>query len=275
MRLERGLMLVAPAVLVSLACGRGPRPLAEVGGRAITLAELSAAVTVQTGRPIGEASTDLQAALFEAFLEEEVVLAASGDPGDRNLPIGQRPSRCRTLMASLCAPPPPPTDAEIDAFLARRGATAALPERIRVRQLVLPDQATASKARERIRQGEDFVSLSREVSRAPNAAQGGAIGWVERGQLPPEFEAATFALADGGVSLPVQSDSGWHVFQVVERRAAGADDGSRNRTRDEVMSLALETARRACLRGLAARVGVRVDCRDVAFPCRNPFEDRT
>lgn len=268
-------MLVAPAVLVSLACGRGPRPLAEVGGRAITLAELSAAVTVQTGRPIGEASTDLQAALFEAFLEEEVVLAASGDPGDRNLPIGQRPSRCRTLMASLCAPPPPPTDAEIDAFLARRGATAALPERIRVRQLVLPDQATASKARERIRQGEDFVSLSREVSRAPNAAQGGAIGWVERGQLPPEFEAATFALADGGVSLPVQSDSGWHVFQVVERRAAGADDGSRNRTRDEVMSLALETARRACLRGLAARVGVRVDCRDVAFPCRNPFEDRT
>jgi parvulin-like peptidyl-prolyl isomerase len=275
MRLDRGLMLVAPAVLVSLACGRGPRPLAEVGGRAITLAELGAAVTAQTGRPIEEASADLQAALFEALLEEEVVLASSTTPEDRDLPIGQRSSRCRTLMASLCAPPPPPTEAEIDAFLARRVTAPTLSERIRVRQLVLPDKPTALKARERVREGEDFVSLSREISRAPNAAQGGAIGWVERGQLPPEFEAATFSLAAGEVSLPVQSDSGWHVFQVVERRAAGADDGSRNRARDEVMSLALETARRECLRRLAARVGVRVDCRDVAFPCRNPFEDGT
>ncbi len=268
-------MLVAPAVLVSLACDRGPRPLAEVGGRAITLAELGAAVTAQTGRPVGEASSELLGALFETFIEEEVLLASSTTPGDRDLPIGQRSSRCRVLMTSLCVPPPPPTDAEVDAHLARRGALPTLAERIRVRQLVLPDKATASKARERVRQGEDFDSLSREISRAPNASHGGAIGWVERGQLPPEFEAATFSLSVGGVSLPVQSDSGWHVFQVVERRSAGTDEGSRNQARDEVMSLALEAARRECLRRLAAQVGVRVDCRDVAFPCRNPFEDGT
>lgn len=273
MRASRRLLLLFATIVVLAACRRGPRPLAEVGGRSIAYEDFGNAVAALTGRPLGETSPDVQAALFEAFLEEEVLLASSKVAGDRDVPAAQRPARCRDLLGTLCTPPAPPSEAEIDAYLQRREASPPLGERILLRQLVLPDRTVAVTARERIRQGEDFAALSREISRAPNAAHGGTIGWVERGQLPPEFEAATFSLAGGEVSPPVRSNTGWHVFQVVERRAAGADDGARNEARDELISAAVEGARRTCVRGLAARVGVRVDCQSAPFPCRNPFED--
>lgn len=70
------------------------------------------------------------------------------------------------------------------------------------------------------------------------------------------------------------SNAGWHVFQVMERRAGGGppDAEMRERVRAQLAAQATEAARQACLRELAARVGVRVDCAGASFPCRNPFE---
>jgi len=273
MHANRRLLVVVPAILTLLSCRRGPRGLAEVAGHPVTTEEWTDTVVAQTGRPFAEASPELKSALFEAFLEEAVLLAASPDPRDRGLPPGQRSARCRELLTSLCPPLPPPAADEVDAALARRILLPRTGEQVRLRQLVLPDQSAAHKARERVRQGEDFAALSREISRAPNAAQGGAIGWVERGQLPPEFEAAVFTLAPEEVSRPVRSNAGWHVFQVTERRAPGADTGARDEVRNELIVRANEAARTRCLRDLATKVGVRVDCRTASFPCRNPFED--
>jgi hypothetical protein len=121
---------------------------------------------------------------------------------------------------------------------------------------------------------EDFLAVSKALSRAPNAASGGLLGWVEPGQLPPEFEAAVFGLNVGELSDPVPSNAGWHVFQVMERHAAGAppDTSVRDHVRGQLAAEAAEAARRSCLRRLATRVGVRVDCAGVSFPCTNPFE---
>ncbi len=267
--------IVVAAVAAALGC-RGPAGrLAVVGDRAVTLEGVSAYVASQTGRGPGEASPDLTAALFERYLDEEVVLAASPTPGDRDLTPLARSARVRELSATLCPPPPPPSSAEIDAYLAAHPELAAGGERVKLRQLILPDQATGRVARDRARAGEDFAALSRELSRAPNAADGGAIGWVERGQLPPEFEAAVFGLAKGEVSDPVPSNAGWHVFQVVDRRAPGdgPDPALRDRARVQLAAKAAEANQRSCLQTLAAKVGVRVECAGATFPCRNPFEE--
>ena len=205
-----------------------------------------------------------------------MLLAASPSPGDHDLSPAVRTARARDLMASLCPPPPRPTETEVDAYLAAHPELAGGADRIKLRQLVLPDQATARAARERIRAGEDFVALSRELSRAPNAADGGLLGWVDRGQLPPEFEAAVAGLAPGDVSEPVPSNAGWHVFQVMERHAAGdrPDAAVRERVRARLAAGAAEAAQKACLTELAARVGVQVNCAGAAFPCRDPFEGK-
>jgi hypothetical protein len=251
--------------------------LAVVGGRTVTIAELDSFISAQTGRRLAEVSPDLAAAMFERYLEDAVVLAASNDPSDRTVAMSLRSERAREILRSLCPPPPHPTDAEVDAYLQAHPEEWSHGERLRLRQLILPDQAEAQRARERLRAGESFAALSRELSRAPNADAGGEIGWIERGQLPPEFEAAVFGLAPGEVSQPVASSAGWHLFQVTARLAAdaGADPSMRLRAKAELAAALAEKAHQKCLVGLAARVGVRVDCVGATFACHNPFEGST
>jgi len=270
-----GLVFAVSLSVVMAACDRSPRALAEVGGRKITLEELEDVVVAQTGQPLAEVPPELADALFGRHLEEEVLLAASGEPRDRSLPPAVRGARTREALARLCPPPPLPSDAEIDAFLASLPTTTSTGDRLRLRQLILPDRASAEKARERLAKGEDFEALSREMSRAPNAGEGGAIGWVERGQLPPEFEAAVFPLAPGQPSAAVASNAGWHVFQVVERQpaASAAATNARQRARAELAGRSGEASRRQCLNDLARRVGVRVNCAGAPFPCSDPFKE--
>jgi hypothetical protein len=261
-------------LLPLFACQRGAGRLAMVGSHTVTLDAFSSFVLSQTGRGLQEVSPELAGALFERYLEEEVILAAAATPGASDLTPTARTARARELLVSLCPPPPRPSEAQVDAYLAQHPEPGGDGERLRLRQLILPDQATAQVARDRIRAGEDFLAVSRALSRAPNAATGGLLGWVERGQLPPEFQAAVFGLAAGELSDPVPSNAGWHVFQVMERHAPGTgpDASARDRVRRQLTAEAAETARRACLRNLARRVGVRVDCAGASFPCTNPFE---
>ncbi len=258
------------------ACRRSAGVLAVVGGRSVKLDTVAAAITAETGKPLAEVSPDLAAALFEEYLDEEVILAASMLPGDRDLTGAERSARARDLSAALCPPAAPPSDAEVRSFLAGRPDLQHTGERLLLRQLILPDQPGARAAQERVRRGEDFAALSRELSRAPNAATGGALGWVERGQLAPEFEAAVFSLPAGGVSAPVASSAGWHIFQVVERRTGSEpDEATLVAARAMLAAETAERARRVCLRSLAERVGVEVPAASAApFPCRNPFEEK-
>lgn len=79
--------------------------------------------------------------------------------------------------------------------------------------------AIAAKARQ---QGTDFEALAREASEGPSKADGGDLGWFQRGEMVPELEKAAFGLEAGGVSEPVRTRFGWHVVKVQERRTTAA-----------------------------------------------------
>jgi peptidyl-prolyl cis-trans isomerase SurA len=73
--------------------------------------------------------------------------------------------------------------------------------------------------KERALAGEDFGDLAREYSEDIGSAQeGGDLGWVNPGQMVPEFEQAMNATAVGEISDPVRSQFGWHIIAVEERR---------------------------------------------------------
>ena len=56
-------------------------------------------------------------------------------------------------------------------------------------------------------------------SQDPGSAQnGGNLGFVGRGVFQPEFEAAAFKLKEGEISLPVETEFGFHLIQLIERR---------------------------------------------------------
>ncbi len=265
-------VFIATAVVAS--CHRGPRTLARVGDRVVTVAQVEEYLRHQTGREPSGLPPALAERLLELYLHEEVLLASGEETAPAALSSEARSALVREKLQQLCPPPPPPSEADVAAHAAQPPAGPDGRERLLLRQLILPDAAAARTARERLLRDENFEVVSRAVSRAPNAATGGMLGWVERGQLPPEFEAAVASLPPGGVSAPVLSDAGWHVFQVVDRRIGATTDDLRERARQTAAARQAETAQRACLERLAAALHIQVNCRAATFPCRNPFEEK-
>jgi peptidyl-prolyl cis-trans isomerase SurA len=75
------------------------------------------------------------------------------------------------------------------------------------------------KIRKRILDGERFSTLAVLYSEDPGSAKkGGELGFYGRGELYPEFEAVAFSLKDGEISEIVETEAGFHVIQMIERR---------------------------------------------------------
>lgn len=120
-----------------------------------------------------------------------------------------------------------PSGWHIVKMMDRRGAELVL-EQTKARHILIKPSAILSdqQAREQIRElkadveaGEDFAALARQYSEDIGSAQeGGELGWINPGQMVPEFENALASTATGSLSEPVRSEFGWHLIEVLKRR---------------------------------------------------------
>ncbi len=86
---------------------------------------------------------------------------------------------------------------------------------------------TEDKAKElktQLDDGADFAELARENSTGPSGPNGGALGWFGKGQMVPEFEGAVIALEKGQISDPVQTQFGWHLVKLNDKRKTEAPE---------------------------------------------------
>ncbi len=90
-------------------------------------------------------------------------------------------------------------------------------QEIHARHILVPTEEEAKKVAERLKNGEDFATVAKEVSKDTNA-EGGDLGFFTRGQMLKPFEDAAFALDVGQISAPVQTQFGWHIIKVEEKR---------------------------------------------------------
>lgn len=105
------------------------------------------------------------------------------------------------------------TDEEIQQQYERQGTE------LNARHILVADQATADKVKGELDAGGDFAKLAEEYSTDPgSAANGGGLDWFGAGAMVPEFEEAAFALEVDEISEPVQSQHGFHIIQVTEKR---------------------------------------------------------
>jgi peptidyl-prolyl cis-trans isomerase SurA len=76
-----------------------------------------------------------------------------------------------------------------------------------------------NEIRERIIQGESFSTMAILYSEDPGSARrGGELGFYGRGELYPEFEATAFGLRPGEISEIIETQAGYHIIQMIERR---------------------------------------------------------
>ncbi len=69
-----------------------------------------------------------------------------------------------------------------------------------------------------VENGEKFEDLAKKFSIDGSAAAGGDLGWAKRGAFVPEFEATAFNLEEGQVSTVIETEFGYHLMQLLERR---------------------------------------------------------
>lgn len=126
------------------------------------------------------------------------------------------------------------TDEEIEAFYFENTEQFEQPEQVEASHILIQltpgetEEARAAKVeqlealRERIEEGEDFADLAREASEDVGSAErGGHLGFFGRGQMIPAFEEAAFALEPGELSDVVETQFGYHLIRVSDRRDAG------------------------------------------------------
>lgn len=80
----------------------------------------------------------------------------------------------------------------------------------------------ADAALKRVKQGEDFAALAKELSDDGSKEDGGDLGFFPRGRMVAGFEEVAFALQPGQTSDVVRTQFGYHIIKVEERKAARA-----------------------------------------------------
>ncbi|MBI4006337.1 MAG: peptidylprolyl isomerase [Gammaproteobacteria bacterium] len=115
----------------------------------------------------------------------------------------------------------------------------------------------------RIEGGDDFAELARAHSGdTVSAAEGGDLGWVNPGSLVHDFETQMNKLEPGQISEPFNTEFGWHIVQVLERRDYdNSEDLKRNRAREAIRKKKIEEAHENWLRDMRdnAYVEYRID----------------
>ncbi|MER2114728.1 MAG: peptidylprolyl isomerase [Solibacillus isronensis] len=105
------------------------------------------------------------------------------------------------------------TDEEIEKYYNQAS------QELNARHILVEDEETAKEIKAKLDAGEDFAKLAKEFSTDPGSGeQGGDLGWFTVGTMVPEFNDAAYALEVDEISEPVQSEHGFHIIQVTEKR---------------------------------------------------------
>jgi peptidyl-prolyl cis-trans isomerase C len=236
------LLLVGPALLT--ACKRKPAippdVIARVNERMITLSDFKRYLDRNAGTDLAQLTPEVASAMLDQFTEEvvlseyaaahgvevpaEKIAAAVRSEAGATVIEKRDDMRREKLLANIAAEVQEPTNADVQAYYEQHQSDFRSGEEVRVRQILVHDEALANDIVKQLRGGASFDELSSQHSSAPNAKRGGEIGFVSRGELPKMFEEEIFKLKPGEVSDAIQTDSSFHIFRVDDRRAPGTLD---------------------------------------------------
>ena len=84
--------------------------------------------------------------------------------------------------------------------------------------ILVKTEEEAKEIKKKLDKGEDFSKLAKEYSLDENKDSGGSLGYFSNGQMVQNFENATASLKIGQISSPVQTEFGYHIIKLEDKR---------------------------------------------------------
>ena len=252
----------------------GDPAILSLGGQVIRRSDFEryvGALEAKGGAPL---SPEVRRAVLQPFLEERALVLEArsrGLLGASSTP-DQEQAAVRQLLGTAVAGHVDVTDQEVEAYFRERAAELRVPEKVWLRQILVPTENQARDVKRRLaKDPKSFEALARTLSRSPEASTGGVMGAFARGELPRELETVAFALSPGTASDVARTSLGWHVLRV-ERREAGREPSlreSRDRIRTDILRRKSDEAWRQFVRAVMARAKVNHEIAEEAAPPRS------
>ena len=216
-----------PAAQEAPAPAPGPNSVvATVGGEPITEADLAFAAE-DIGQELNNIPQDqIRAVLLAQMIDLKLMSQAGHAAGLENDELYKARLEYLTDRAlrrayTKNAVSDTITPEEIKAEYDKQIAAVPSEDEVHARHILVTTEEDAKAIKAELDAGADFVTLAKEKSIEPNAAQsGGDLGYFKAAQMVKPFADAAFAMSVGQVSDPIQTQFGWHIIKVEDRRAA-------------------------------------------------------
>ncbi len=115
---------------------------------------------------------------------------------------------------------PAPTEQEAKAYYEKHRSQYVVPESVHLSHILLKTEKEANEALGRIKKGEKFGDVARQVSICPSRTNGGDLDWLPKGRLVKEIEDVAFSMKPDEIKGPVHSKFGWHILLQQGKRPA-------------------------------------------------------
>jgi peptidyl-prolyl cis-trans isomerase C len=216
------LLLAASIALVPLAAAADDAVVARVNGHEIKQSDLDFAAT-EIGPRLATIRPDDRRRVLLQFVIENELMAGAGEKEKLDqtdtFPARVKYHTRRALRDAFydSGIAGAVTDADAKQIYDEKISKMKPEQEVHARHILVETKEEAEEVIKRLKNGEDFAKVADEKSKDTNA-KGGDLGFFTRGQMLKPFEDAAFALEPGQISEPVQTQFGWHVIKVEEKR---------------------------------------------------------
>ena len=143
---------------------------------------------------------------------------------------------------------------DVTAYYDKEIKNGPVEEEVRARHILLDNREAADAVMVDLENGADFAALAKERSKGPSGPSGGDLGYFSKQSMVPAFSDAAFKLAAGETSPPVQTQFGWHVIRVEDRRNRPVPPF--DQVRDQIYQLLISQAQRNIYDEMRAKASV-------------------
>ncbi|MEY8828722.1 peptidylprolyl isomerase [Sedimentitalea sp. XS_ASV28] len=216
-------LALSAAISTAALADSGPNAetvVASVNGEEITLGHV-----IMAGATLPEQYRQVPAdVLYNAVLDQLIQQTALVQSRDGDVPVAVELSlenERRSLLAADAietAMADVGSEEELRAAYDAKYADGTGGTEFNASHILVESKEDADAVKAELDGGADFAETAKAKSTGPSGPNGGELGWFSDGQMVPEFQEAVSALEVGQVSEPIQTQFGWHVIILNDKR---------------------------------------------------------